>query len=152
MSECRYRRLPVWWRQCEAAMRNMKNNERMIRDIESVYAQPGRDPESVRVQGGETDGLAGTVDRKMADRYLCRLQEEVKAIHDTNDYVIGLFGPEDGDRRVRAMQMLYIEHTHQPEGVAQAMHVSLRTVHYYRAQYLWCLARRLGYESDKRRR
>jgi FixJ family two-component response regulator len=121
----------------------------MIRDIESVYYQPGHDLTTIRVQGGSGGGVEHTIDRITADRYLNRLKREVSAIEETDNATLALFGLEDGERRLDAIRMLYINHTHTVDGIAEALHVSRRTAHYYRANYLHRLAQHLGYEQRK---
>lgn len=146
MSECRYRRLPVWWRPCEAALRNLDKTKKRIRIIEEVYAQPGKDLSAIRVQGGENHGFASMLDRKDADRYLNRLKLEVMAIHATDQIMALAYGMDGARDRCKVVEMLYTKATHQIIGVANELHVTRRTAERYRAQYLWCLARQMGYE------
>jgi hypothetical protein len=147
MSEQQYHRLPFWWRPCEVALTNLRKNEKQIRVIEETYMQPGSSLKELCVQaGGTNDFMAITIDRMAADSYLARLKHERKAIKATNLIMISAYGLQGGNDRLRLIEMLYVKATHSLAGVCEALHVSDRTAMRYRSQYMWCLAKCLGYE------
>ena len=147
MSELLYHRLPFWWRPCEVALKNLRKNENQIRVIEDAYLQPGSSIKEICVQGGgSNDFMAVTIDRMAADSYLARLKHEKKAIESTNRIMISAYGLQGGNDRLRLIEMLYVKATHSLAGVCEDLHVSDRTATRYRNQYMWCLAKCLGYE------
>ena len=147
MSELQYHRLPFWWRPCEEALKHLRKNEKQIRIIEDAYMQPGSSLKEICVKGGgQNDFMAVTIDRIAADSYLARLKHEKKAIESTNRIMISAYGLQGGNDRLRLIEMLYVKATHSLAGVCEELHVSDRTAMRYRNQYLWCLAKCLGYE------
>ena len=147
MSETRYHRLPFWWRPCEEALKNLRKNEKQIRIIEDAYIQPGSSLKEICVKGGGTnDFMAVTIDRMAADNYLARLRHEKKSIEATNRIMISVYGLQGGNDRLRLIEMLYVKGTHSMVGVCEELRVSDSTAKRYRNQYMWCLAKCLGYE------
>jgi hypothetical protein len=147
MNDNRLYRLPFWWRPCEEALKNLRKNEKQIRIIEEAYLQPGSSLKEICIQGSSTnDFIAITIDRMAADSYLARLKHEKKAIEATNRIMISAYGLQGGNDRLRLIEMLYVKATHSMIGVSEALNVTERTACRYRSQYMWCLAKYLGYE------
>jgi len=147
MNDTRLYRMPFWWRPCEVALTNLRKNERQIRVIEEAYMQPGSSLKEICVKGGGTNDLmAITIDRMSADSYLARLKHEKKAIEMTNRIMISAYGLQGGNDRLRLIEMLYVKATHSMVGVCEALNISISSAKRYRAQYMWCLAKGLGYE------